>query len=127
MIDYEVVYAVERLTEDGPLQSPLNYIVYDAEVVGTSLVLLSRDAGKVYSIKVRARNLVGSGDYTAPVSILAAQVPDSPKNLRNNVVITNSAQIGLLWDAPDFDGGSKLIDYSIWYDEAIGSSTFVEL
>lgn len=32
----------------------------------------------------------------------------------------------MTWDPPTFDGGSVLIDYRIWYDNASGT-TFTEL
>lgn len=40
--------------------------------------------------------------------------------------ITLQNQIGLSWLAPVFDGGSPIIDYRIWTDDATGS-TFTEL
>jgi hypothetical protein len=49
-----------------------------------------------------------------------------PEDLQNDPAITNAVQIGLTWQNPTFDGGSELIDYRIWYDNASGS-TFEEL
>lgn len=49
-----------------------------------------------------------------------------PEDLQNDPAITNAVQIGLTWQPPTFDGGSELIDYRIWYDNASGS-TFEEL
>jgi hypothetical protein len=40
--------------------------------------------------------------------------------------ITLQNQIGLSWSAPVFDGGSPIIDYRIWTDDATGT-TFTEL
>lgn len=40
--------------------------------------------------------------------------------------ITFANQIGIQWDAPVFDGGSSILDYTIYYDNASGS-TFTEL
>jgi hypothetical protein len=60
------------------------------------------------------------------VTILAAQIPDAPINLANVPGITDSNSIGLTWSAPVFDGGSALIDYRIWFDDATGA-TFTEL
>ena len=82
--------------------------------------------GVTYSFKVTARNTVGSSDYSSIISTLAAQIPDAPTQLANNAVITSAYQIGLSWSAPDFNGCSAIIDYSIWYDNGTGLA-FTEL
>jgi hypothetical protein len=61
------------------------------------------------------------------VSVLAAQIPDHPSNLANVAEITDSDSIGLSWSSPVFDGGSALIDYRIWFDDATNGVTFTEL
>lgn len=54
-------------------------------------------------------------------------MPDQPTDLVNVLdPVTRANQIGLAWTAPVFDGGSNLIDYTIYYDNADGL-TFVEL
>ena len=116
VLDYELSYAVAQLTENSPIIDPLVYSVYDSSVSSTDLIVLSLSAGQVYSIRVRARNLVGYSGYSAPVSILAAQVPDAPENIANDPDVTNNVQIGIKWQPPTFDGGSALIDYSVWSD-----------
>jgi hypothetical protein len=60
-------------------------------------------------------------------TVLAAQIPDSPTNLANVAEITDSNSIGLTWSAPIFDGGSALIDYRVWFDDATDGVTFTEL
>jgi hypothetical protein len=42
----------------------------------------------------------------------------------NDVANTYANQIGLQWEAPSFDGGSPLIDYQLWYDNASNGVTF---
>jgi hypothetical protein len=59
---------------------------------------------------------------------LAAQIPDEPTNLIEKPGETTSTQIGLSWDAPNFNGGSPILDYRIWYDNGLGGTeNFVEL
>jgi hypothetical protein len=60
------------------------------------------------------------------VTVLAAQVSDAPINLANDVAVTDANKIGLTWAKPVFDGGSALIDYRIFFDDATGF-TFTEL
>jgi hypothetical protein len=38
---------------------------------------------------------------------------------------TFANQIGLAWVAPNFDGGSPVIDYRVWYDNASNGDSFV--
>jgi hypothetical protein len=59
--------------------------------------------------------------------VRAAQIPDAPENLRSDPLITDAYQIGLVWDPPSFDGGSPVIDYKLWFDDASGGTTFYEL
>lgn len=73
-----------------------------------------------YKFIIQARNLVGLSVPSTVVSILAAQIPDAPTNLQNVEEVTNRNTIGLDWEAPVFDGGSALLDYSVWYDNALG-------
>ena len=56
------------------------------------------------------------------VSILAAQVPDEPTSLQDVPAITSATQIGLSWVAPVFNGGSPILDYQVWSDEASGAT-----
>ena len=34
--------------------------------------------------------------------------------------ISSGNQIGLIWSAPTFNGGSEILDYSVWDDNAKG-------
>jgi hypothetical protein len=38
----------------------------------------------------------------------------------NRPEITLRNQIGLSWVIPEFEGGSLVIDYAVWYDNALG-------
>ena len=71
--------------------------------------------------------MVNFSDDSDPISILAAQIPDEPTSLENVASLTTSSSIGLSWVAPVFDGGSAVVDYAIWYDNAEPGSTFILL
>jgi hypothetical protein len=47
-------------------------------------------------------------------------VPDAPTNLANDAANTKGNQISVTWVAPAFNGGSPVLDYSVWYDNAAG-------
>ena len=48
-------------------------------------------------------------------------MPDAPTDLQNVPAITDADTIGLSWAAPEFDGGSPILDYRLWSDNASGS------
>lgn len=125
VLDFEVWYATERLTEDDPVPTdPLTYSLYTANTQSPHIIT-SLTPGYIYSVKVKSRNLVGISDFSLPISIQAAQVPDAPINLANVEALTDASQIGLDWDPPVFNGGSALLDYRLWSDETTNGDTFV--
>jgi hypothetical protein len=75
---------------------------------------------------VKSRNVISQSEYSVPIEILAAQIPDAPTDLANVPLITNANQIGLTWLAPVFDGGSPVIDYRLWTDDATGADFIVQ-
>jgi hypothetical protein len=90
VIDYEVYYAVERLTEDDPIPTdPLTYSIFETGVQKPHTIT-GLTPGVVYSFKVKSRNLVGYSDLSDPTSILAAQIPDAPVDLSNVEIITTA-------------------------------------
>jgi hypothetical protein len=46
--------------------------------------------GTTYTFKVKARNNAGFSDFSDPVSILAAKVPDAPVNVANEPLVTTA-------------------------------------
>ena len=46
-------------------------------------------------------------------------VPTQPVSLINIAEATNASQIGLSWQAPQSDGGSQIIDYTLWSDAGL--------
>jgi hypothetical protein len=71
--------------------------------------------GTTYSFKVTARNTVGSGLKSIAEDILAAKPPDAPISLANIPSTTTGYQIGLTWAEGPYNGGSPVIDYTLWY------------
>jgi len=71
--------------------------------------------GVTYSFKVTARNSVGSSDFSAAISILAAKPADAPLTIFNNLSVTNAYQVGITWVAGEYDGGTPILDYQISY------------
>jgi titin len=107
--------------------SSSDWIVYDDAILDTQITVISLTPGVYYDFKVEARNIVGYSDFSDSITELAAQIPDSPTDLANVPEITLADRIGLTWLAPVFDGGSAILDYRIWYDDASDGAQFVEL
>ena len=72
-----------------------------------------------------ARNTVGSGSYSIPVSILAAKTPDAPLSLANVAAVTTGYLIGLNWTQGIYNGGSPVIDYQISYKQSLDNSYII--
>ncbi len=48
-------------------------------------------------------------------------MPDAPINLLNNAVVTSEVQIGLNYSPGASNGGSSVIDFTIWFDQGTGN------
>lgn len=48
------------------------------------------------------------------------EVPDAPLFLADNVDLTNDSIAALTWQDGHSYGGTPIIDYRIWYDQAVG-------
>lgn len=81
-------------------------------------VVTGLSPGLQYDFQLQARNLIGYSPVSLSTTVLAAQVPDEPEGLANVVDVTTATQIGLQWTLASFNGGSAVIDYRIWYDNA---------
>lgn len=86
------------------------------EYVATGLT-----TGSIYSFKVRARNAFGFSDFSEPVAILAAQIPDRPAA---PVTTFDRTVVIIDWAAP-FSQGSPITGYKVLIRHADGA-TFSE-
>jgi hypothetical protein len=48
-------------------------------------------------------------------------VPDAPVNLLNDALVTSDLSIRFTWDQGASDGGSPVLDFDVYYDEASGN------
>ena len=112
VLDYTVSYSEVSL---------IDYQVFATGITGLATTVTGLTPGVTYRFLVQARNVVTVSEYSAHIDVLAAQTPDAPTDLANVVEITNAEQIGLTWVAPVFDGGSELLDFRLYTDNASGS------
>lgn len=75
--------------------------------------------GSSIYVKLTATNIQGTTPES-PVGNGATILtfPDSPINFQNVPTITNGYQIGLTWTKGVGEGGTPVIDYRVWYDQA---------
>jgi len=86
-------------------------------------VLLTNDL--IYSFKISARNNVGSGAFSEPISIRAARVADKPTDLQNVASITTAYRVGLDWNEGTYNGGSAVLDYRVSYKQ-LSADSFID-
>jgi hypothetical protein len=78
-------------------------------------------SGVTYQFKVAARNSIGLSVYSGSISIIAAVVPSVPNSLTRDNANTDSTQVAFTWSAPSSNGGSAVIDYSVYWDSGSNS------
>ena len=100
---------------------------YTAFSSGTSLMFdtgtaggagpVALTAGLTYRLKYSASNVAGEGPPSSEVSILLAEGPGAPDNLRRiNTQHLPAGHIAVKWDVPLDDGGSPITGYVIYLD-----------
>jgi len=108
VIDYDVYYD----------QGTGNYVFLQLKVLERSyLTTVTLTPGTTYNFKVTARNSVGSSQQSVALAVLAAKLPDPPRNLANLPLITTGYQVGLTWENGAYNGGSPEIEYQVSFAE----------
>ncbi len=74
--------------------------------------------GTPVTVAVRAFNAIGAGDAATRTST-PRTVPGAPRNVS---VVGGSATATVRWEAPEFDGGSPITDYTVTITSADGSA-----
>jgi titin len=88
---------------------------------GGSLVLVE---GRTYRLKYSSTNVAGEGALSDEVSILLAEVPDPPQNLRRiGIQELPAGEIRIQWDLPAEDGGTPITGYVIYLDDVVYYAT----
>ncbi|MEI6796963.1 MAG: fibronectin type III domain-containing protein, partial [Methanomassiliicoccales archaeon] len=82
---------------------------------GLSTIITDLSNGHSYAFTVAAHNLAGIGDLTGPVSSTPYTRPDAPTLIS---IVPGLESLTLTWEAPDFDGGSAITSYRLYWDTA---------
>lgn len=112
VLDYQLSYA--EASSDV-------WTIWSTNLLEKTDIVTGLSAGTLYKLRVQSRNLINLSQHSAEIQILAAQTPDQPTSLVNVPnPATRANQIGLAWSEPTFDGGSAILSYQLWYDNATG-------
>jgi titin len=82
------------------------------ETLTERLTITGLTNGRAYKIKVAAVNYAGQGPYSplTTSSVTSYTYPDSPTNVTGEPV---NLGINVNWEAPEFDGGRPILDYTV--------------
>jgi hypothetical protein len=82
-------------------------------------------AGQRYRYAVKAVNAAGIGNASSLISILAASVPSAPNP--PTVTFQNEQTISIAWNLPTDNGSDVLQGYTVYWDQGLGTGTYVAL
>ncbi|NYT12285.1 MAG: choice-of-anchor D domain-containing protein [Methanomassiliicoccales archaeon] len=93
--------------------------------IGTALTYVDTGLtnGLTYYYKVSAVNSVGEGPLSNEAYTTPATTPTVPQNLQT---VASNGSIELTWFAPTDDGGSEIINYSIYRGASSGTETYID-
>jgi hypothetical protein len=92
-------------------------------VTTRSAIVTGLTAGTYYKFYVKARNIIGQSTQSSEVTILAAKIPDAPISLANDPLTTTDTIIRFTWVDGAYNGGTSIIDYTVFYNQGTGSFT----
>jgi hypothetical protein len=113
---HEIV--VDTTTQDGG--APVTAYEYrldggawqSAATASEPFTISGLTTGTAYQVEVRARNAVGAGPASAPVSATPRTVPGVPSGL---TATRGDRSVALEWEAPASTGGAAISDYVVQY------------
>jgi hypothetical protein len=109
-------YTVEYTPAGGSAQT------VNTGSVSASYNLTGLTNGTLYSVRVRAVNVVGAGGYSTAATGTPGLVPGTPTSLSGTI---GDGSVDLSWTAPASDGGATITSYTVEYTPAGGSAVTV--
>ena len=83
-------------------------------------------AGEQIYTKVVAKNSYGDSAYSdTGFGSVMKTAPDAPFDLKNDITVTSESQIKFTWRAGMSNGGSQILDYTVYFDQ--GSNDFIPI
>ncbi len=70
--------------------------------------------GVSYTFTIYARNLIGLSEAVVSNSVVPYTVPDAPTITD---IIASDTSVVIYFDPPSFNGGSDILDYTVFYDD----------
>ena len=109
-------YSIQYSDDDGSTWRPWNASIDSQQLQET---IMDLENSKGYQVQVRARNRQGDGPWSAWEEGQPATTPAAPAP---PVLTPRNRQLRASWDAPDNDGGDRVIGYHIRYSADDGST-----
>lgn len=100
------------------------YVFHQDSVLAESYIDYGLENGKEYRYKYRARNINGWSEFSDVAYLIAADVPSKPPT--PVLLSVNDTYIAIDLTAPSDNGGSVVIDYTIYIDSG-GINRYVSI
>lgn len=78
--------------------------------------------------QITATNIIGTSGVSASGNgAVLLTAPYAPVNLANLPLITSGSKIGIIWQAGSLNGGAPVLDYTVSWDNATTTGTYLVL
>jgi hypothetical protein len=110
-------------TDADVIANRVCYIYLDTLIVAPYSLVLNEEIWAM----VIATNVYGDSPYSPPGNDgLIKLIPDAPVNLVNDPTLTSASSIRFTYEEGASNGGLPVIDYSIYYDQGLGTYVLLE-
>jgi hypothetical protein len=99
-------------------QGESTFVVIAESLTATSYTATGLTVGATYVFKVQSRNEYGLSDYSAELSVLAAQIPDQPSAPQTTFL---DDRVRIDWQQP-FEQGSPITGYRVLIQQVDGTT-----
>jgi hypothetical protein len=89
----------------------------------TKLITQPGNEGKTYRFRVAAENVLGVGEWSDEIQLMATNAPLVP-SIADEYLTRSLTSVWLQFTKPTDDGGSPISGYVLWRDQGITGSPF---
>jgi hypothetical protein len=121
-----LTYSVDLTNCDGTSATIVSTRTCSVPITSLMASPFSLPWGSSVVATVSALNVYGSSLTSSPTAsgAIILTIPDAPLNLANNLLVTFGTSIGLTWSPGTSNGGTPVIDYTLWSDAGSNGITY---